>query len=89
MASKQKKKRRYFDMHEGLHFRPEFIEEWKRREKEPLIPIDGLDAWLGNTSECVSLCTTGKTILLKYTTTWTMCCFVKRVDEIDGAGILN
>ena len=45
MAKKQKKQKRYFDKHEGLYIREEFIEELERREKEPLIPIDDLDAW--------------------------------------------
>ena len=44
-SSKRKKPKEYFDKHEGLYFREEFIEELERSDSQEPIFIDDLDAW--------------------------------------------
>ena len=43
--SKRQKPKEYFDKHEGLYFREEFIEELERSDSQEPIFIDDLDAW--------------------------------------------
>ena len=42
---KRKRPKEYFDKHEGLYFRQEFIDELEQSISEEPIFIDDLDAW--------------------------------------------
>ena len=49
--SKKQEPEWIFDDHEGLYFRPEFIAELREALKQPMIPIDDIDEFLGLTKK--------------------------------------